>query len=331
MAFAHRRVASVGARRSAGMITGGALSATGFRAQYRAIRVRRRDRPPGPQGVLPDGGVDAESGARPRQHAGGLVLVEQIQVDEEPEHGTAKRFGHTGRVVGRPRDERPVRPEAAVGDEQVPVRRPVGAGAMRWQTRDESHREVTLAGQRTDGGGHGVGGHAGDLAEQATPVQTVGAEPLGDGEHDLPVRHRREQCRVQPLGPNRSALGVTARTEVAALAGDREQVFVRARVAANCAQTRGRGCRRRGTGRSPARPRGATGRTRARSARRRPSAGDAGGLTPTERVATLGGGFVDATSAWRRPNGAYCRRASSDARSARIVLERPLQKPALKL
>jgi len=40
-------------------------------------------------------------------------------------------------------------------------------------------------------------------------------------------------------------------------------------------------------------------------------------------------GCFDATSAWRGPNGACCRRASSEARSARIVLERSQQKLAL--
>ena len=40
-------------------------------------------------------------------------------------------------------------------------------------------------------------------------------------------------------------------------------------------------------------------------------------------------GRFDATSAWRSPNDACCSRAFSAARSARILLERPLQKLAL--
>jgi len=84
-----------------------------------------------------------------------------------------------------------------------------------------------------NGNGDGAGRHAGDLAEQAATVQTVGAEPLRDGEHDLSVRHRREQCRVQPLGPDRSPLGMTARAEVPALAGERKQVLVHTRIAAD--------------------------------------------------------------------------------------------------
>ena len=64
-------------------------------------------------------------------------------------------------------------------------------------------------------------------------VHTIRPEPLGDGEHHLPVRHRREQRGVQPLRPDRQPLGVTAGAEVPALAREREQVFVRAGVTAN--------------------------------------------------------------------------------------------------
>ena len=69
------------------------------------------------------------------------------------------------------------------------VRMPVRTGAVRLQARNDTHGEVALAGQRPDGFGNLPGGDAGNLAEQAA-VQTVGAEPRADGEHDLPVRHR---------------------------------------------------------------------------------------------------------------------------------------------
>ena len=113
------------------------------------------------------------------------------------------------------------------------MRMPVGARAMRLQARDDAHRELALAGQRANGGRDGAGGDAGDLAEQAAAIETIGAQPLGDGEHHLPVRHGREERRVQPLRPDREPLGVAARAEIAALAGEREQVLVRAGVAAD--------------------------------------------------------------------------------------------------
>jgi hypothetical protein len=174
--------------------------------------------------------MDMEPRVRPGAHAGGLLLVAQLEAHEEPPHGAATRRGQPRRVVGEPRDERPVGPKAAVGHEQVELRMPIGARAMRLQTGHDPHREVALAGQRANGGGDSAGRDAGDLAEQATPVQTVGAQPLGDGEDHLPVRHGREQRGVEPLGPDREALGVTARAAVAAHAGAREPVHVRARV-----------------------------------------------------------------------------------------------------
>jgi hypothetical protein len=162
-----------------------------------------------------------------------LVLVEQLKAHEQPEHGAAERLGHLGGVMHWPRDERPIRPKAAVRDEEVQVRMPVRPGSVRLQARDDPHGEVALAGQCANGGGNGAGRDAGDLAEQATTVQAVGAEPLGDGEHHLPVRYRREQRGVQPLRPDGQPLGVTAGAEVAARAREREQVFVRTVVTAN--------------------------------------------------------------------------------------------------
>lgn len=113
---------------------------------------------------------------------------------------------------------------------------PVGARAMRLQARDNSDGEVALARQRTDGGRDGAGGDAGDLPEQAAPIEAVRAQPLGDREHHLPVRHRREEGRVQPLRPDRQPLGVAAWAEVPALAGERQQVLVRAGVAADAGE-----------------------------------------------------------------------------------------------
>ena len=46
---------------------------------------------------------------------------------------------------------------------------------MRLETRDDADGEVLFAGQRADGGRDGAGGAASDLAEQAAPIETVGA------------------------------------------------------------------------------------------------------------------------------------------------------------
>ena len=89
-----------------------------------------------------------EPRVRPGEHAGGLLLVEEIKADKEPEHRAAERFRQPRGIVGGPGDERPVGPKAAVGDEQMEVRMPVRPGAVRLQARDDPHGEVALAGQR---------------------------------------------------------------------------------------------------------------------------------------------------------------------------------------
>ena len=87
-----------------------------------------------------------------REHPGGLLLVEQLQSHEQPEHGAAERFRQPGGVVRGPRHKAPLRPEPAVRDEEVQVRMPVGPRAVRLQTGDDADREVALPRQRTNGG-----------------------------------------------------------------------------------------------------------------------------------------------------------------------------------
>jgi hypothetical protein len=68
--------------------------------------------------------------------------------------------------------------------------------------------------------------------EPAAVLRTIGAQPLGDREHHLSVRHGRQERGVQPLRPDRESLGVAPRAEVPALAGEGPQVFGRTGVAA---------------------------------------------------------------------------------------------------
>ena len=113
------------------------------------------------------------------EHAGGLVLVEEIKAYEEPEHGAAERFRQPRRVVHRRRHQRPVGPEPAVGDEEVEVRMPVGPRAVRLHAGHDADRVVALARQRADGRGDGAGGDAGDLAEQASRYRQYARSRLG--------------------------------------------------------------------------------------------------------------------------------------------------------
>ena len=221
--------------------------------------------------ALPHGGVHVESGVRPREHAGGLVLVEEFEAYEEPEHGAA---------------------EAAVGHEEMQMRMPVGA------------------------------------------------QPLRHGEHHLPVRHRREQRGVEPLGPDSEALGMAAGAALAARAGYREQVLVRAGIAADAGEPvleHPAGEELVGHVADHRTPPDATGRTRGRSGRRRPSAGDAGGLISTERAATRAGvvvcrrratGCFDATSACARLTMLAVAVRTDHQRHATHRAVRSQQKPA---
>ena len=99
--------------------------------------------------------VHVKAGVRPGEHLRRLVLVEQLQADKEPERRPAERLGQPRGVVHRPRHEGPIRPEPAIGDQQVQMRMPVGARAMGLPAGDDPHREITLARQRPDRGGDG--------------------------------------------------------------------------------------------------------------------------------------------------------------------------------
>jgi hypothetical protein len=70
-----------------------------------------------------------------------LGQVEELEAHEEPEHGAAKRLGQPRRVMDRPRHERAVGPEPAVGDEQMQVGMPVGTRAVRLQAGNDADRE----------------------------------------------------------------------------------------------------------------------------------------------------------------------------------------------
>ena len=105
-----------------------------------------------------------EPRVRPGEHPRGLVLVEEVQPHEQPEHGAAERLGQPRGVVRGPR-KRPIGPEPAVRDEQMQVRIPVGARAVRLQAGDDADREVLLTHQRADRGGDGARGDARDVAE----------------------------------------------------------------------------------------------------------------------------------------------------------------------
>ncbi len=170
---------------------------------------------------------------RPREHALGLVGVEEAAPHEQPEHGAPKRFGEGRRVVRGPGDERTIGAKAAVGHHHMHVRVPIRQRAVRLDARNDADREIGLARERAHGSCDGPSRNAREVAEECAAVQTPGAEPLRNGEHHLAVRHGREERLLQPKRPQREALGVATEAEVAGLAREREQVLVRAGVTAH--------------------------------------------------------------------------------------------------
>ncbi len=62
---------------------------------------------------------------------------------------------------------------------------------------------------------------------RAAAAETVGAQPLGVGEHQLLARYGCEKRGVEPLRPDGQPLGVVIRTPVAALALEDQQVRAR--------------------------------------------------------------------------------------------------------
>ena len=174
-----------------------------------------------------------EPRVRPREHGLGVLRVEDPTSHEEAEHRAAERFGQRRRVVHGPGHEGAVGPKAAIRHQHMNMRMPVRAGTMGLDARHDADREPTLAGEGPHGGRHGPSGDARQVAQQRAPIETPRSQALGDGEHHLAVRHRCEERLLQPQRPEGQPLGMTARTEVAALAREGEEVLVGTRGAAH--------------------------------------------------------------------------------------------------
>ena len=187
----------------------------------------------------PDAGMDVEARVRPLEHPLGLILVEEAAVHEQAEHGAAEGLAEGGAVVGGPAGpahEGAVGSEAAVGDDEMEMGMPVGQRAVGLETGDDPDPEVGLPRGGADARGDDAGRQPREIAEEGPAVEAVGPEPLGDREDHLAVRDGGEERLVQPEGPAGQPLGVAAGAEVAALAGEGEQVLVGAGVAADAGE-----------------------------------------------------------------------------------------------
>ena len=147
----------------------------------------------------------------PFQHARSHVRLEQLPLDEELQHGTTERLGQDRGVVQRHREERTVGQEAAVGDQGVDVGIPVEQRAVRLDGEHDADRHV-VADRGADERDYGRGGYPGKVAEKVAPPEEVWPQALGQGEHELPMRHGRQHVGLEPRWCGRCTItSVTAR------------------------------------------------------------------------------------------------------------------------
>ena len=74
--------------------------------------------------------MQVKSRMRPGEHALRRLDIHEFPAHKQTQHRPSKRLGEYCDIVQRQRHERAVRPESAIGHQQVEVRVPVGQGAL---------------------------------------------------------------------------------------------------------------------------------------------------------------------------------------------------------
>ncbi len=75
---------------------------------------------------------------RPGEHAVGRLDIHEFPAHEQTQHRPSKGLGECGDIVQRQRDEGAVRPEPAIGHQQMQVRVPVDQGAVGLDRGDDA-------------------------------------------------------------------------------------------------------------------------------------------------------------------------------------------------
>lgn len=97
----------------------------------------------------------------------------------------AERFGEGRHVVQRQRHECAVRPESAIGDQEVQVRMPVGPRAVGLDRGDDADREMPFARGGADEGRDGARRDPREVAEQAPVIKQEKATQLVLGQAEV--------------------------------------------------------------------------------------------------------------------------------------------------
>ncbi len=161
------------------------------------------------------------------ERLGQALGANQAQQEQAPEAGLDRRRGEALQ-----RDEAPAALEKPSAHQGVDVRMPVAERAEGLNRGHDARECIAAVEPGLQAEPQGVVGRAAENGEQAAVALEEAAEGLGNREYHMTVRYRlahhlqevfREECR---------ALGLAARTEVARLTGERDQVLGPAGLAA---------------------------------------------------------------------------------------------------
>ena len=83
----------------------------------------------------------------------------------------------------------------------------------------------------------GFPGRAAEGGKQFSIIQKIPAKHLGNTEHEMPVGNLFEDIHTEPLAEFHHALLVAGRAEMAALAGERQKIFVAAVITSDAGKT----------------------------------------------------------------------------------------------
>ena len=177
--------------------------------------------------------VEVESGVFPGEQHLDAFGGKEFEGDEEFEEVGAEEFFERFEREWRQRMEDAVAGEEAVGDEGVEVRVEVEVFAEGVQGEDEGGLGVGEAEGGAEVFGEALVGSGAEVFEEAAVALEIGAEHFGDGQDVMTVGHGREDAGGEEGGGGLDVFLVAGGTEPAAFAGEGEEVFVAAVVAAD--------------------------------------------------------------------------------------------------
>jgi len=180
--------------------------------------------------------MHVEAGMLPRlEHAGAVRLQETLFTEEGDELRTEQLL-HGIHAIIRQDQEAFVAQEESVGHEQMQVGMKVEVLSKRVNGHDDTGHAVRLV----QGDAHDIAdafvGDAAEVFEQIAVVAEIRSQHLGDGQGDVAVGNRKQDCLGEQRPEKLDLLLVARRAEPATLAGEGEQVVFLAVIAADAGE-----------------------------------------------------------------------------------------------